>query len=165
MFSLVDGNARIVGSMQDQQRSRDAIDRVDGRNPLQHVAMMGKTAIFRFSPGTTPGASLFEERDEIGDANHINGCGPQFGVSGDGSEHHITAVASTHDANTLWVRSSMLNQPFDASFEIGNAVRAQVHIVEMNVCFAITKTAANVGGKDRETALEVVLQRRHPGSS
>ncbi len=49
LLRFANGNARIVGTMYDEERSRNAIHRADRRDLLQELTIMLQTAVFRLA--------------------------------------------------------------------------------------------------------------------
>src|SRR5215472_11257410 len=103
LLGFTNGHTRIVCAMYDEERRCNTIYMVDGRNLLQEFAVAFQAAILGFAQLAPPGAGIFKERHEVGNANNINGCCPEIRVGGDGREYHETAVASTHYRDAFWI--------------------------------------------------------------
>src|SRR5205085_3976658 len=107
-----------------------------------------------------PGSGIFQEGDEIGNADDIDGCCPQVRIGGDGGKHHEAAVAAAHDYDTPRVCDAALLQPERGVLQVRDRVHAQAHIVQALVLVAVAGAAAHIGYEERVALRDQVL--RHP---
>src|SRR5260370_27673144 len=84
LLSLANGYARVVRAVNDEKRRGDVVDVVDGRNALQKLVVVFQAAVFGLTELAAPWAGILQKRDEVGDADDIDGGCPQGRVGRDG---------------------------------------------------------------------------------
>src|SRR5439155_19890387 len=94
-------NARVIGSMDHQQRRPDALHAVDRRDIFQKLTVLLEAAVLRLTQVAPPRARVLEKRDEVGDTDQVDPRRPQLRVGGQRRKHHESAVAAAVHGDAL----------------------------------------------------------------
>src|SRR5918994_3591389 len=97
LLRLSDGHPRVVLTVHDHERSRDAPRLVNRADGLKELAIPLQGAVLGLAQRATVAASVFEEGDEVGNTYDIHPGSPEIGVLREGREHHEPAVGAAHD--------------------------------------------------------------------
>ena len=72
LLRLADRHPRVVSAVDDQQRRADPFDVLDRGQLLEKLSVAFQAAVLGLAQVPAPGARVFEERHEIGDAHQVN---------------------------------------------------------------------------------------------
>ena len=106
---------------------------------------------------------VFEERDEIGDADDIHTGLQTLAMSDQRRQHHVTAIGGPHHRDAIRIEIGLPLDPIEQCPDILDAVFSLVCVVEQQIRFAIPRRTAHIRANHRQPQLvqiELVRSRK-----
>ncbi len=123
--------------MYHKERRGNTINMANRRDLLKKIAIPFKAAVFGFAILPPPGAGIFQERHEVGDADNIDACRPEFGIGRHGSEYHEATVAAAHHCYASGIGKAAFNEILHSRFQVCNKIHTQAYIVKALIFIAV----------------------------
>ena len=102
------------------------------------VAVLGAAQIAAIAGG------VFQERDEVGDADDVDGAGEAVVVVGHRRQHHVAAIGAAIDHDAPIIEAVVGGDPIEQRADVAHAVFAQRAVVEGEEILAVAFRAAHV---------------------
>ena len=154
LFGLAFRHARVIFSGYHHQRDGNVSGAGQRADFLQLGSLFGNAliAIFRSPEIAAIGLGVFQERNEIGDADHFQSGLELVAIAQHRCQRHIAAIAAAGDGDALAVEQPVLAQAVEKSADIEHAVLAQPWtVVEGYESLAKAGRAANIWIEERDT--------------
>ena len=141
LFGFGDGDAGVVLALDDEEGDFDFVDVGEGAEFLEVHTHGGDAFVAVFD--TTEVAAIvlgvFEEGDEVGDADDVDGGLKAIAVVDGAGEDHVAAVAAAVDDDTVLIEIRLSGDPIEEGADVFDGVFAFVAVVEAEVGFAVSR--------------------------
>ena len=165
LLRLRDLHARIVRAVRDQERAHDPAD-VRERRALREETppLLGRVIARPHLPDRLPrlpvGRDRLEQRDDVRDADVVDGARELLGREGQADERRIAAVASAEDRHALGIGDSLGDRPVDGVDQVVVHLAGPLEVGGVDERFAKARRAAEVHAEHGVASIGQPLMRR-----
>ena len=155
LLRLAGGNARVVGSLDDEQRLRDPTGVVERGDPLEELGHLrhALVAVFDAAEVAPVALGVLQERREVGNPDDIEGAADPLVVGRGAGERHEATVAAAGDHDAVGVEIGPGGDPIEEGPDVADRILALERVVELHKRLPVAGRPTDVGIHKRHAEL------------